>query len=175
MPLTPKQENFCLAYLETGNASEAYRRSYSAAAMKPETVNRKAKDLVDNGNIAARIAELRAPALQKAQLTHERVMQEVARIAFFDIRKLYDGEGNPVPIHLLDDDTAAAVAALDIMEEFDNGPDGKKLIGYTKKYKLNSKNDALTMAMRHLGMFNDKIDVNVTDALAERLARARAK
>lgn len=23
--LTPKQENFCLVYLETGNASEAYR------------------------------------------------------------------------------------------------------------------------------------------------------
>ena len=36
--LTPKQENFCLAYLETGNASEAYRRAYDVANMKPESI-----------------------------------------------------------------------------------------------------------------------------------------
>ena len=29
--LTQKQENFCLAYIETGNASEAYRKAYNAA------------------------------------------------------------------------------------------------------------------------------------------------
>ncbi|MGU9998175.1 terminase small subunit, partial [Bordetella avium] len=39
MALTPKQEAFALAYVETGNASEAYRRAYSAERMKPETVN----------------------------------------------------------------------------------------------------------------------------------------
>jgi len=35
---TQKQENFCLAYIECGNASEAYRRAYDAEYMKPETV-----------------------------------------------------------------------------------------------------------------------------------------
>ena len=71
MALTPKQESFCLAYLETGNASEAYRRSYSAGGMKPESVNRKAKEVLDNVNIAARIEELREPVRQKAMLTLE--------------------------------------------------------------------------------------------------------
>ena len=37
MSLTPKQEAFCLAYMETGNASEAYRRAYDADNMKPAT------------------------------------------------------------------------------------------------------------------------------------------
>ena len=37
--LTPKQENFCLAYLETSNASEAYRRAYDSENMKPESIN----------------------------------------------------------------------------------------------------------------------------------------
>lgn len=37
--LTPKQETFCLAYIETGNASEAYRQAYDAENMKPDTVN----------------------------------------------------------------------------------------------------------------------------------------
>lgn len=71
MSLTPKQEAFCLAYLETGNASEAYRRAYNAENMKPESINRKAKDVIDNVKIAARLAELRKPAIRKAQMTLE--------------------------------------------------------------------------------------------------------
>ena len=71
MALTPKQENFCLAYLETGNASEAYRRAYDAGGMVPESVNRKAKEVMDNVKIAARLEELRAPVREKALLTLE--------------------------------------------------------------------------------------------------------
>lgn len=69
--LTPKQENFCLAYLETGNASEAYRRAYDAERMPPESINRKAKEVMDNVKIAARLEELRAPVREKALLTLE--------------------------------------------------------------------------------------------------------
>ena len=36
--LTPKQEAFARAYIETSNASEAYRQSYSASRMKDETI-----------------------------------------------------------------------------------------------------------------------------------------
>lgn len=67
--LTQKQENFCLAYIETGNATEAYRRSYDASGMTEPSINRKAKECIDNGKIAARIAELRAPAVIAAQVT----------------------------------------------------------------------------------------------------------
>jgi phage terminase small subunit len=56
--MTPKQEKFCLLYRETGNASEAYRQAYDAAKMKPETVNRNAKALLDNSKIATRLREL---------------------------------------------------------------------------------------------------------------------
>lgn len=77
MALTPKQENFCLAYLETGNASEAYRRSYDAENMKPETINVKACELLQNGKIAERLEELRAPVIAKAQLTVEDLLREL--------------------------------------------------------------------------------------------------
>ena len=49
--LTPKQESFCLSYIETGNASEAYRLNYDTENMKPATVNRNAKALLDNNKI----------------------------------------------------------------------------------------------------------------------------
>lgn len=61
--LTQKQENFCLAYIETGNASEAYRQAYSSGKMTAATVHRKAKELMDNGKIPARLEELRAPSM----------------------------------------------------------------------------------------------------------------
>lgn len=60
--LTPKQEAFCQRYLESGNASEAYRQCYSAEKAKPETINRSAKELLDNPKIAARLTELRGAA-----------------------------------------------------------------------------------------------------------------
>lgn len=82
--LTPKQENFCLAYLETGNASEAYRRAYDVSNMKPESVNRLAKAQLENVKIASRIEELRAPVREKAMLTlesHLARLEELSRRA----------------------------------------------------------------------------------------------
>lgn len=66
MGLTPKQEAFCLAYIETGNATEAYRRSYDVSNMKDTTVNRCAKQCMDNSKIAARISELQAVITEEA-------------------------------------------------------------------------------------------------------------
>lgn len=77
MAITPKQESFCLEYLERGNASEAYRRAYSAENMKPETVNKRASELLDNREVAGRIAELRAPIIARAQLTVEDLLAEL--------------------------------------------------------------------------------------------------
>ncbi|EMB3069436.1 terminase small subunit [Pseudomonas aeruginosa] len=71
MALTPKQEAFCLAYLETGNASEAYRQSYSASRMSDKQVWEEASKLLKNPKVAQRVEELRAPVRAKAQLTLE--------------------------------------------------------------------------------------------------------
>lgn len=67
--LTPKQEKFCLAYIETGNASEAYRQAYNAEKMKPETVNRNAKALLDNSKIATRLSHLSAAHIERHNVT----------------------------------------------------------------------------------------------------------
>ena len=56
--LTPKQENFCQQFISTSNASEAYRQSYDCSKMKKENVGRRAKELIDNSKVAARIGGL---------------------------------------------------------------------------------------------------------------------
>ncbi|HHW7545269.1 TPA: terminase small subunit [Mannheimia haemolytica] len=75
--LTPKQETFCLAYIETGNASEAYRQAYETEEMKSETVHRKAKELMDNGKITARIEELKAEHAERHKLTVDDLLKEL--------------------------------------------------------------------------------------------------
>lgn len=90
MTLTAKQEAFCLAYLETGNASEAYRTAYDAENMKPETVNRKAKELLDHGKISARLAELREPIMERHSITVDSLLAELE-----EARQLALQEGQP--------------------------------------------------------------------------------
>ena len=77
MKLTIKQEAFCLAYIELGNASAAYRSAYNASHMKPSTINRKAKELLDNGKIAARIKELQYSALERHNVTVDSLLLEL--------------------------------------------------------------------------------------------------
>ena len=50
--MTPKQERFCQAYIETGNASEAYRQAYNAEKMKAQTIHVKASELFASGKVA---------------------------------------------------------------------------------------------------------------------------
>jgi len=78
--LTPKQERFCHEYLALGNASAAYRAAYSTANMKEETVWRNAKTLMDNSKVSTRINELKAPAIEKAELTVEKHLIELAEL-----------------------------------------------------------------------------------------------
>ncbi|HWH86174.1 MAG TPA: terminase small subunit [Pseudomonas sp.] len=85
--LTPKQEAFCLAYIETGNASEAYRRAYACSKMKPETVNNKAHAMLKKGEIGARLDELRAPAVERAQVSLETHLNDLKRLRDVSAKK----------------------------------------------------------------------------------------
>lgn len=75
MELTIKQESFCQKYIECGNASDAYRFAYNCENMKPASINRKAKEQLDNGKITARVTALRA----KHQETHNVTIDSLTR------------------------------------------------------------------------------------------------
>ncbi|HHN8340757.1 terminase small subunit [Morganella morganii] len=77
MALTVKQEKFCQAYVETGDASEAYRSAYSADKMKPETVHNKAYQLRNQGEIRARIEALRGEAKIRHDITVSSLLEEL--------------------------------------------------------------------------------------------------
>ncbi|CBX44514.1 phage terminase, small subunit [Erwinia phage phiEt88] len=75
--LTPKQEAFCQAYIETGNASEAYRLSYAADKMKPEAIHVNASKLLDNAKVALRVSELQGEIKQRHNVTVDSLLMEL--------------------------------------------------------------------------------------------------
>lgn len=88
--LTPKQEAFCLAFIETNNASEAYRRAYDAENMKPETIWKRSCELMADGNVTGRVKELKALVTERALVSVLSITQELE-----EARALALQEGQP--------------------------------------------------------------------------------
>lgn len=148
--LTEKQDKFCREYISNGgNATEAYRQAFNTEKMRPETVNRSAKELKDTPKIAARIEQLKAPALKKFNVTRERVIGELARIGFSDMRDLVNWDETQITIkdsQSLPDEAAACIAEIS---------ETLTLKGSTKKIKLHNKVAALVKLGEDLGMFKN--------------------
>lgn len=72
-----KMENFCLAYIEVGNASEAYRRAYDVSGMAEKTAQREGWNLLKRPQIEERIAELRAAVMQRNEITVDTLLAEL--------------------------------------------------------------------------------------------------
>lgn len=75
--ITQKQRSYCLAFMETGNSSEAYRRSYDTSGMTTASVNRCAKDVYDNVNVSAMIEQLRKKAMKRNEITVDTLLDEL--------------------------------------------------------------------------------------------------
>ena len=174
--LTNKQERFAIEYVKTGNASEAYRIAYDASGMKDETIWPAASRLLADCKVAARVGELRKQAADSAMMTSADVLREAMRLARFDIRKLYRDDGSPIPIQELDDETAAAVQAVETLEvyEYDTEAKQKVFVGYTKKYKVADKNAALEKLFKHFGLY-EKDNAQKNDPIREFLNQCSGK
>lgn len=159
--LTPKQEAFCLAYVETGNASEAYRRCYDVKPdTKPEGIWVSACELLKNPKVAVRVAELQEEARKRNAVTVDRVVQELAKIGFSDIRKLFSDAGHLLPPGEWPEEAAGAVSSLEVVAKPSAETDekGHKIVEHVHKIKVWDKNSALEKLAKHLGMFVDRVE-----------------
>jgi phage terminase small subunit len=150
--LLPKQATFVAEYLISGNATQAAM----AAGYSPKTAYKIGAENLKKPKIASLLAQKQVAIaarqderLAAMELTKERVAREIARISFYDPRKMFDANGKPFPVYKLDDDTAACVLGIEVLEERIDG----KVVGHVKKYKIADKNSALEKAAKILGMF----------------------
>ncbi len=172
--MTDKQKAFVQEYLVDLNATQAaIRAGYSA-----DTANEQGSQ-----NLAKLSVEIKAAMDERAQrteITQDRVLKELARIGFADIRKVVQwGEERTVftPSEDLEEDDAATVSSVKSKTKTFTSKDGEHEVTVEIEMKMHDKLSALEKIGKHLGMFTDKVEhsgniSNLTDE--ERAVRAAA-
>ena len=169
---TGSVEKFAREYLIDRNGQEAAKR----AGYSEKSAHVTASRLLKNAKVKALIADLTEKKFSKLDISAERILQELARLAFVDIRNLFDAGGSLKPVTELDEDTARAIAGIDhekLFEHFDKGH--AKHVGTTAKIKLADKTRALQLLGQYRKLFTEKIQVTGLEGLAERLSLIRKR
>ena len=156
MTLTIKQNAFAMAYIETGNASEAYRRSYDASNMAPHSIEVEACRLLQNPGVALRVKELQAEHRKRHDITIDRILTELSKIGFSNMLDYLRVEGPDafVDLSTLTRDQAAAIQEVTV-EDYKDGRGENARDVRRVKVKLSDKRAALVDMGKHLGMFKE--------------------
>lgn len=158
--MTNAQKRFCDEYLIDLNATRAYKVAYPNCK-KDKTAKSAGSRLLTNVNIQNYISEKQKEREKRTEVTQDMVIKELAKIAFSDIRKLYNDYGTIKMVKDIDDDTAGAISSLETYEETIGKGEDKEKIGDTQKVKLLDKTKALELIGKHLGMFKEtNININ---------------
>lgn len=153
--LTPQQETFATAVAAGLSQAEAYRAAYpKSKTWKDESVHSKSCQLAARANVKQRIAALTSAALKKNDVTIERVIRELALIAFGSKRDVM--KWGPSGVQLIDSESLTQEQAALVAEVSETTSDS----GGSIKLKTHDKVKALELLGRHLGAFNDKLNVS---------------
>lgn len=153
LKLRPKQKMFVEEYLVDLNATQAaIRAGYSA-----KTASSIGEQNLRKLDIQTAIQEAMKARQERTGVTQDRVIAELARIAFGDQRSVM--EWGPSGVKLRDsksltDDQAAMVAEVSESVTANGG---------TLKLKTHDKVGALKLLGEHLGMFKQKMEVTGQD------------
>jgi phage terminase small subunit len=160
---------FVEEYIANGrNAKQAYKKFHPKVTERTAEVE--GSKFLRKPEVAAYLQQRELELQDKSQLTTERVLKELSRLVFIDVRKLYKEDGSLKAPHELDDDTAAALASIETEELYDNSGEERKPIGKLKKVRLFNKSEAIRDAMKHLGLF-EKDQSQLGAALAQAVVR----
>lgn len=155
--LSPQHDRFCREYIIDENAVRAYQRSYPNSGYNAAAVS--AHELLKKTKIAARIEELRDERNKRLEVSADRVLAELAKLAFYNPRDLFDDDGRLKPITEMDPDSSAVIAGIETRHEItEKGDDKTADITVLTKIKLSDKGVNLERLGRHLKLFTDKVD-----------------
>lgn len=173
--LNEKQRRFTVEYVKDFNGTQAAIRAGYSERGADVTAAR----LLGNARVSALIAEHVKAGEARAAVTQDRVVQELARIAFADIRNVmsWDGERSTFkPSTELDDDAARAIASVKERTTRTEARNGESVTYLeTRELKMYDKLKALEMLGRHLGMFNDKLQIDVLTQEARQIVEDLAE
>jgi phage terminase small subunit len=157
--LTAKQEEFCQQYLVDLNGTQAAIR----AGYSKDTATVIACENLTKPNIQQRISELMAIRSERTHVSQDRVVKELARLGFADMRDYAEWDRSNVKLKdssLLDADQAACIESIGQTVSQHGG---------SISFKLHSKPKALELLASHLGMIKSNVRVGNPDGTPLRI------
>ncbi len=145
-----KQQRFVEEYLIDLNATQAAIR---AGYKKSEYTDTNANKLLENTRIREAIDKAMAERSKRTGINQDRVIQELARIAFVNPKNVINAEDASVVSDASEDDLAC-IQSVKVKTML-----GDKGCSEEREIKLNDKLKALELLGKHLGMFTDKVDL----------------
>lgn len=158
MALTRKQQRFVSEYLVDLNATRAaIRAGYSA-----KNADKIGSQLLGKTRVADAVASGQSKRLSKLDISAERVLSELARIGFSDVRAWFDADGRLRPLTDLTDDAARVVASVEVLREktrkVGNG-NGYTIEEAVVKVRAWDKVRALELLAKNLGLLKDRLQI----------------
>lgn len=147
--MTKKQKIFADEYLIDLNATRAYKVAYPSVK-KDETAAQAGSRMLRNVKVAEYIQERMEERQKRTEITQDRVLEELAAIAFARATDFAEIKDDRVIIKDTAGLTERQIKAIAGIKE---GKFGIEL-------KLNDKEKALELLGRHLGMFKDRVEVS---------------
>lgn len=164
--LSEKQARFVAEYLIDLNSTQAaIRAGYSI-----KTAKQQGSRLLTNADVQAAVAKAQMKRAERTEITQDRVLEELAKIGFADMRKLLRWTGNlpQMDLEAAEDSGEVSISTANFVQLFDSDllDDDTAAciseISQTKegalKVKLHDKQAALVSIGRHLGMFKDRVE-----------------
>lgn len=153
--MTKKQKRFVEEYLIDLNATQAAIR----AGYSPQTAGSIGQENLTKPEIHAAVAKAEAERSRRTGINADRVVKELARIAFVKITDVVDPIDVTVRRDASDDDLAAVQSVKVKTMDSDKGSSEEREV------KLNDKIRALELLGKHLGMWDDRFSVDMDGKL----------
>lgn len=158
--LTTRQQVFCDLYRASedpemrGNAKRCYMSAFNASASSAE---HNGPRLLKNVHVTAFLSHKREQAVASVDITEERILQELACLAFFDPARMFDANGNLLHVPDMDEQMRRALMGIDVVRS-SMGKDEDKIEFTTSKVKLSTKTPNLELLMKYMGMLKEKVE-----------------
>jgi len=150
--MTPKQERFVAEYLKDLNATQAAIRAGYATASARQI----AAENLSKPDIEAAVAAGKAQQLAACGLSAERVLEELRRIAFSDLRRLFTPDGDLRSVCELSDEEAATLASVEVIIK--NAAAGDGQTDTIHKIRAWDKVRGLELLAKHFGLLTERLE-----------------
>jgi phage terminase small subunit len=150
--LNPRQEKFVYEYLLCLNA----RQAAVAAGYSGKRVGVLASRMIRSPAIAKAIAAGKARQLKRTDLSAERVLEELRRLAFMDPRRVFDAVGNLLPVKDWPTELSSSLASFEVIKK--NAVAGDGHIDVIHKVKFWDKPKSLEMLAKHFALLVERVE-----------------